>query len=76
MYDDDRLKTLRYNFLANNRPTELRRLTREKKLDEHLQEMADACRREAAGLQVSGITFEGQAWQWAIRSVLLETEWD
>ena len=76
MYEDDRLKQLRRNFLSGERPEEVAALEREGKLEAHLQERADACRKEAARLVESGTTFEGQAWQWAIRSVLLETVWD
>ena len=73
MYDDGRLMDLRLNFLKGNRPKELRRLRDAEELDSHLQERADACRREAERLVKSGETFEAQAWQWAIRTKLLET---
>ena len=73
MYDDDHLMQLRLNFLKGSRPKELRRLRREGELDSHLQNRADACRREAKRLVDSGETFEAQAWQWAIRTRLLET---
>ena len=73
MYDDDRLKRLRRNFLSGNRPEELAQLTRDGHLEAHLQRRADACRREVKRLVGSGETFEEQAWQWAIRTVLLET---
>ena len=76
MYDDDRLKQFRRNFLEENRPDEFSRLERENALEEHLQERADACRREAKRLVDSGETFEAQALHWAIRTVLLETERD
>ncbi len=75
MYDDDRLKQLRRNFLRDNRPQEFDRLTNDGELEDHLQERADACRREAKRLVETG-TFEGQAWQWAIRTTLLEVEQD
>lgn len=75
MYDDDRLKQLRRNFLRDNRPQEFDRLRNTGELEDHLQERADACRREAERLVESG-TFEGQASQWAIRTTLLEVEQD
>ena len=74
MYDD-KLKQLRRNFLKNNRPKELRRFRREGVLTPTLQKRADACRKEAARLIESGTTSEEQAWQWAIRSELLESPW-
>ena len=73
MYHDDQLKQFRLNFLKGERPEEYRQLRREGKLEQHLQEHADACRRKAASLVEQGETHEGQAWQWAIRIVLLET---
>ena len=73
MYDDDQLKQFRRNFLRGNRPEEFRRLKREGQLEAHLQEHADACRSRAASLVEQGETFEAQAWQWAIRIVLLES---
>ena len=76
MYHDDRLKELRKNYLKNCRPTELRRLTKAGELDEHLQRMATACRREQARMVESGEAADPQAWQWAIREVLLETARD
>ena len=75
MYDDDRLKEYRRNFLRENRPEEFERLVNAGELEDHLQERADACRREADRLVENG-TFEGQAWQWAIRTTLLEAEQD
>ena len=76
MYDDDKLKDFRRNFLESERPEEFAELSRAGELDTHLQEHADACRRHAEHLVESGETFEGQAWQWAIRYVLLERPYD
>ena len=76
MYDDDTLKKLRSNFLRENRPQEFNRLRNAAELEDHLQERADACRREAKRLVETGTTFEGQAAQWAIRTTLLEVERD
>ena len=73
MYHDDRLKEMRLNFLRDNRKSEYRRLRRDGELEEHLQECATACRMRAKSYVDSGETHEGQAWQWAIRVVLLET---
>ena len=68
MYDDDRLKLYRRNFLKNVRPEDLEERERAGTLEAHLQERADACRKEAERLVTSGQTFEEQAWQWAIRT--------
>ena len=76
MYDDDKLKSFRRNFLESERPDDLAALSIAGELETHLQEHADACRRRAAELVASGQTFDGQAWQWAIRSVLLERPYD
>ena len=76
MYDDDQLKEFRLNFLRDVKPVEYERLLQEGELEDHLQERADACRTEQARLVENGTTFDAQAWQWAIRSVLLESPWD
>ena len=75
MYHDDRLKEYRLTFLCENRSEEYMRLVDAGELEDHLQERADACRREVDRLVENG-TFEGQAWQWAIRTTLLEAEQD
>ena len=66
MYDDDRLKELRRNFLQGNRPEELTQLAAEGELEAYLQRAADRCRREQKRLVESGETFEEQAWQWPV----------
>ena len=73
MYDDDKLKQMRFNFLESERPEQLAQLKIDGELETHLQEHADACRKRVASYVESGETFEAQAWQWAIRVVLLET---
>ena len=75
MHTDDQLKEMRLRYLKDCKPQELRRLRKERSLDESLQRRADRCRARANDLVQSG-TFEGQAWQWAIREVLLEQEAD
>ena len=72
MYDDDHLKRLRRNYLENCQPDVLARLKRDGELEPHLQGIADACRREQSRLVESGRTWDGQAWQWAIRTQILE----
>ena len=76
MYDDERLKALRRNYLEETKPEWYCLLVQEDRLAAHLQGKADACREEAKRIVAQGITFEEQAWQWAIRSVLLDQEWD
>ena len=63
-------------FLIDNRPTYYERLVDEGRLEEHLERMTERWRSEARRLVAQRITFTCQAWQWAIRSVLLETDWD
>ena len=76
MYPDDDLMDKRLKFLRENRPKEYRRLKQAGTLDAHLEAAAAACVREAERLIATGATFESQAWQWAIRSKLLESEPD
>ena len=76
MYSDDQLIEIRLDFLKENRPKQLKQLEGSGELDDHLRERADACVREAARLVETGITFDEQAWQWAIRDKLLESTWD
>ena len=76
MYDDDVLMEKRETHLRENRPKEYSRLRKSGELQAHLQERAKACRSTAVGLIDAGTTHEGQAWQWAIRSEILDTPWD
>ena len=74
-YSDEKLKDLRLGFLRNCKPRTLRKMRQSRELEGHLQARADLTRGRCASLVESGV-FEGQAWQWAIREVLLESEWD
>lgn len=74
-YTDDLLKERRRKYLELCKPDTLRNLKREGTLDDHLENSARRCRERAESLMAGG-TFSGQAWQWAIREVLLETEAD
>ncbi len=76
MYDDDRLKEIREQFLESMRPDELAELRQTGELEQHLQNKADSCRKHAASLIKSGHAFKEQAWNWAIRVVLLESDYD
>ena len=75
MYNDEQLRDFRRTFLQDCKPKMYRRLQRAGLLADHLQAMADLCRRRVKSLVASG-TFEGQAWQWAVRTVLLEAQED
>ena len=72
---DEELKTYRLEYLRDCQNKEYRRLARKGLLDEHLQEMADAARAFAEDLIKRG-EFPPQAWQWAIRVKLLDSEMD
>lgn len=75
MYSDDQLIDMRENFLRNNRKGEYERLQRTGELETHLEEHAAACVRRAKSYVNQGES-EVQAWQWAIRVVLLESDPD
>ena len=72
---DEDLKTFRRDFLKDCQPKEYRRLARKGELEAHLQSAADEARRFAEILVSQG-TAPAQAWQWAIRVKLLESEMD
>ena len=72
---DEDLIEYRRDYLRDCDRQEYRRLARKGQLDAYLQEKADECRRNAERLIKHG-TFPPQAWHWAIRETLLETERD
>ena len=72
---DEELFEYRRGYLRDCDRREYRRLARKGQLDAHLREMADQCRSNAERLIRRG-TFPPQAWHWAIRETLLETERD
>ncbi len=74
-YTDDELKEKRLRYLKDCKPKELRQLRKDGALADALDRRVARCRRRAEELMDSG-TFEGQAWSWAVREVLLETEAD
>ena len=75
MYSDDQLMDMRENFLKENRPEEFKRLQREDELEAHLEERAVACVERAENYIKQGV-MDQQAWRWAIRVALLETDPD
>ena len=74
-YTDEELREKRLHYLRTCKPKMLRELRRNGELDAHLEKKARRCRERAQDLIDTG-TYEGQAWSWAVREVLLETEAD
>ena len=74
--DDTKLIHYRETFLRENRPLEYERLKNEGTLDQHLRSKAAECRAEQERIVDEGMTFDEQAYWWAVRSILLETAWD
>ena len=74
-YTDVEMHEMRRRYLRTSKPKVLRELLREQALDAHLERKAVRCRARAQEY-IDGGTGEGQAWQWAVREVLLETEAD
>lgn len=74
-YTDEELREKRLHYLRTCKPKVLRELQKSKQLDDHLEKKARRCLERAQDLIDTG-TFEGQAWSWAVREVLLETEAD
>ena len=72
---DEELFEYRRGYLRDCDRREYRRLARKGQLDAHLREKADECRSDAERLIRRG-PFPAQAWHWAIRETLLETERD
>ena len=72
---DEELKDFRLDYLKRCERKEYRRLLKAGELEAHLQKRADSCRSFAAALIGNG-EFPGQAWHWAIRVRLLDTEMD
>ena len=72
---DEELKTYALEYLRDCQNKEYRRLARKGLLEEHLQEQADAARAYAEDLIKQG-QFPPQAWHWAIRVKLLDSEMD
>ncbi len=75
MYSDDQLMGMREKFLKENREEEYERLRQAGDLETHLEEHAAACVSRADSYIRQGES-ESQAWRWAIRAVLLETDPD
>ena len=79
MYTDERLRTMRLQFLRDNKPEEYSRLIDAGELDDHLQERADATWTQFRAYfndGTVGYAGDAQAWQWAVRVTIYETEPD
>ena len=63
------------NFLKTCKPKEYRNMKASGELKEYCQLKAKAAKRLAENLISTGV-FENQAWHWAIRSEILEKEFD
>ena len=74
-YSQDALKDIARKYLLENKNKEFRRLARKGELDAYVEERANAARDFAHNLIKTG-TFAPQAWSWAIRVAILESEMD
>jgi len=63
------------DFLKTCKPKEYRNMKASGELKEYCQLKAEATKRLAESLISTGV-FENQAWHWAIRSEILEREFD
>ena len=62
-------------FMRENRVTAYRAMKRDGELDEYLQDKVAAAKDYAANLILSG-TWAGEAWNQAVRAILLESDSD
>ena len=69
---DQELRNARLIFLKQNRRKDYREMKASGELEEHLNQMVTAVRSHAEALIQTG-AFLPAAWNWAIRSVLLES---
>ncbi|MYB83920.1 MAG: hypothetical protein F4X54_04120 [Chloroflexi bacterium] len=76
MYSPEDLMEKRLTFLRENKPRRLRELRKSGELQAHLEESAERCKRTAESIMRTQPVPDSQAWSWAIRSELLEREWD
>lgn len=74
-YSWDGLRAIRPEYLRENDQKEFRRLARKGLLEEHLDQKARAAQAFASDLMATG-TMDSQAWSWAVRVELLESEMD
>ena len=69
------LKKFKRDYLRDCKPKEYRQLLPDDELERYLQQQADSCRRHEEALNRTGIR-PPQAWHWAIRERLLDSERD
>ena len=72
-YSQGQLQDKRRNYLRSCNYQEFRRLVRSGEIDAHLETKANECRRYAVALIEQG-TFYEQAWSWAVRVHLLDSD--
>ena len=75
MYSDGDLMDIREKYPEENLPEEFERLQGTDELEQHLERSAKACVQQAESYMKQGV-MEQQAWRWAIRVALLDTEPD
>ena len=75
-YDPASLEGIRLTYLQENRPASYRDMVKRGILDEHLVNMADFARKRKAAYMNEGAPDEQTAWNWAIRTVLLDSQPD
>ena len=75
MYSDGELMDIREKYLEENRPEEFERLQCTGELEQYLERSAKACVEQAESFMKQGV-MDQQAWRWAIRVTLLDTEPD
>ena len=74
-YTQDELKKIKRDYLRECQPKMYRELRRDGELEEYLASRANSARKVAHNFMRTG-THSGQAWSWAIRTELLDSEMD
>ena len=72
---DEELKSIRLEYLKDCQPQSYREYVEDGTLEDHLERVAKTARSFAETLVRQG-TSRVQAWQWAIRVKLLDSEMD
>ena len=72
-YAPESLEGIRLRYLRENRRRSYRDMVKRGILDEHLTNMARICRNAKERYLAEGAMDDEQAWNWAIRSVLLDS---
>ena len=75
-YPPESLEGIRQKYLWENRPASYRDMVKRGILVEHLVNMAKFARKRKASFMDEGAPDEQTAWNWAIRTVLLDSQPD